>query len=784
MLEEKLSQLLHTRFNDPGQTAVLAGAGISLNPPSSLPPAWPLMRSIIEALAPDDASREALLLACDANRPGKLGEQHFLRMERLFELIYPDDALPAAIMEMSKASRCNSIHFSLALAAAAGTIILTTNFDCLIEKACTQLGLPCKVFINDEDYRDFENYRDRKTCLILKLHGSADVPASIQTTLRHIGKGKDDWHMSQTKGMVVRNILQTRSLIVMGYSGSDDYDIVPVLTQTPSEKGLLWVEHDAEKDTLNAVLQGSGQMHPDLKSSKLLSGMTTPAALRPDALVWKTLIHTNAFSNLIWPHNTVLEEESDDVGTRVQRILAEDAQKRYEEVVQRWHDTSMLFSELQDKEQAIRYALQGRQISVNTGDKIGQSVMCAQLGTFYAHLQDYANADQYLTEAETLAKNLRLESTLSIVYSARSWIFDKTGDKNAEIAYLRKAIALDRRLGKMDWLAVDLNHLATAISDDQPDEAYQMHREALQIARAEGNMSSELTYLNNGFLLFRGRIHPSEIRKDLAYAEELALKAGNVRALVEIYGNMGSVHDELSDFTKAVFYLEKAVEQAQLIGLEEGAARWTSAIGDIYRKAGKIDEAVRVLNAALPVLEKYESMTEIGTVHGRLGLIYTQQEQFQKAAHHLTKALEYDEKAGWTRGMVDDLGNLGQLHQSMGNYSKAFYCFQKAVDLARQTRYQVALARNLGNLGMELSRNDRHAEALKCDEEAMEINVQLGNREGEAYTRVNLAGDYFQAGRMEDAVMQLYKAREAATEIGLPHLLQHINTVLGQLGVA
>jgi hypothetical protein len=38
-------------------------------------------------------------------------------------------------------------------------------------------------------------------------------------------------------------VIQRRHLIVLGYSGSDDFDIMPCLLKTPFQKGLTWIDH-------------------------------------------------------------------------------------------------------------------------------------------------------------------------------------------------------------------------------------------------------------------------------------------------------------------------------------------------------------------------------------------------------------------------------------------------------------------------------------------------------------------------------------------------------------
>jgi hypothetical protein len=201
----------------------LCGAGISSVGNLSLPTANQFL-STLQALL-SELTKEPQLVA-DAIW-GHQGE-HPLRFERIVSILGELDSdltfldflkLP---YDSSRFPLANNYHFFLANKLREGALILTTNFDALIETA----------FQVQEPF--FASSR------LKKLHGAIQVAvgneildspaAKLKTTIKAVSGGMDFQVLNEFQSNL-RTILDGAKLTIIGYSLSDGFDITPALRQ-------------------------------------------------------------------------------------------------------------------------------------------------------------------------------------------------------------------------------------------------------------------------------------------------------------------------------------------------------------------------------------------------------------------------------------------------------------------------------------------------------------------------------------------------------------------------
>lgn len=117
--------------------------------------------------------------------------------------------------------------------------IVTTNFDACLEKALAMHGVAHNVVVTeDDDYSE-----DRCVTNVFKIHGTierrgVDYSArGLGATLESLASGLPAW-----KQALLFRLLNQYTFVVLGYSGSDSYDISPTLHRV-SDKYLYWVAH-------------------------------------------------------------------------------------------------------------------------------------------------------------------------------------------------------------------------------------------------------------------------------------------------------------------------------------------------------------------------------------------------------------------------------------------------------------------------------------------------------------------------------------------------------------
>lgn len=232
-----------------------AGAGISMDSPSKIPCAIPIMKSIINSLTTDDNVRNELMKR--DTRAGIDGlyksSGDYLRFEKLIEVVSSVDKELHILDAIKNYKSPNLNHYNLAQLAIDGNFVFTTNFDDLIERAIIEMGQVPRTICSKKDYDNF-SFDERNSIPVFKLHGSyyryigrgkekRNAKESIQATIRSIVSNKSTLLLDPFKSSLIEKcVKKTKKLIFVGYSGSDDFDIVPSLLQM-TLSNILWINH-------------------------------------------------------------------------------------------------------------------------------------------------------------------------------------------------------------------------------------------------------------------------------------------------------------------------------------------------------------------------------------------------------------------------------------------------------------------------------------------------------------------------------------------------------------
>ena len=216
---------------------VFSGAGISFDPPSSVPTAADLMKGVF-----------SLFREHKENRPYTKGlfKGKNLRFETFLAVLqdYCDPNL-MILKSIGETRVPNPNHFICAQLVELGWHHITCNFDTLIEDAAKLLKINIPTLVYDSD---FSNWDGRST--ICKIHGSFRDSAernsfrTMRATISSVGKGGEGFAFEPSRFQYLERTLTDNPLLVIGYSGSDDMDIIPLFLRLSLPHDIIWVWHD------------------------------------------------------------------------------------------------------------------------------------------------------------------------------------------------------------------------------------------------------------------------------------------------------------------------------------------------------------------------------------------------------------------------------------------------------------------------------------------------------------------------------------------------------------
>jgi CHAT domain-containing protein len=209
-------------------------------------------------------------------------------------------------------------------------------------------------------------------------------------------------------------------------------------------------------------------------------------------------------------------------------------------------------------------------------------------GTAYRYLQQSAQADERLAEAEKLANSIQSPSLCQVLIARAGVLFNDEKFDAAETLYTR-AIALARQYGMSDQDANAQAALAVISGKkDRLDEAVDRNQKALASARALKMSALEATIL----------------------------------------GNLGWAYFTLGDYQNALLFYKQGAEASERAGLNGYSAYWYSGVADSYFALRRYPEAEQLatrtlarakeLGDAETITECLNSLAELSLRAGKL----------------------------------------------------------------------------------------------------------------------------------------------------------------------
>jgi hypothetical protein len=242
-------------FSDSLKMAVLCGSGISA--PSGAPIGNQFARHVLKVCGADSVLEHI---------SGQLPEHVPLRFEGLLEVLQRTvdknlDIIDAVYFGTDKHKpEANRLHHHIARMARHCPVV-TTNFDVLIEEEMRKL--PDWTGWSDAVWSRSEWGNKQPDPGLWKIHGTArtfahgdwrrDSSAEPAATLRHISRTRRDTNRKE----FFKSVLANYALLVVGYSGIDDFDVSLWLRQFPCPRGVYWIAFAGRaEDGVKTLLEG------------------------------------------------------------------------------------------------------------------------------------------------------------------------------------------------------------------------------------------------------------------------------------------------------------------------------------------------------------------------------------------------------------------------------------------------------------------------------------------------------------------------------------------------
>lgn len=687
--------------------AVFCGSGISINPPSNLPSGTLLRKMILDSILDidiDENTREILEKGYLQRKKNEREEyDKFYPFEKYIQTIDQSTPIVDSLAKLFKTGKPNKNHALIAELIKLGYIkkVMTTNFDTKIEEALESVLTPISTsFKKDRDYKLYYNelqFRDLdfaifKNPTIFKIHGTIEDLSSIRATLDVVSSRV----LRESRNRVLRDFFQDaeQDILVMGYSGSDEFDINPIIRNCISKNKIFFIKH-SRRDSLN---------------KPFISSLIYPF----NNFKGNTLhINTDDLIDFIW-NRFIKSEWNDDEFNESWRQVIRDWSRSLKDHEKCFTSGNILL-DVNENSFAKFLFKRSLKISNRLTDQLGKADSLGQLATIEQKKGNFDIALDLHNQSFDLMKLL--------------------GNQRGIATSLYQMASIHILMGNYNK-AEDLNRLNLEIWEklkDQSGTALSIHQRAV-IHQAKGEYDKAIE-------LFEKSLNLNEM-------------IGDQSGVAVCLSQMAMIYQDQGDYNKAEELTKKSMGIKEMMGDDFGIAASLHKLAGIYFLKHEDSEAKQLYTRSLKIRKRLKDKLGIAESLAQIAMIHMNRSEFEKAERFNERSLKIYNRLKDQQGMAWSLHQKAVIHQAKGEHDKAIELFQRSIKLKEIIGDRLGIARSVALMAIINHVRGQYAEAENLCNKALDIYTTLNVKPGMAATLGQMSRiyedlcDYEKAGEL------------------------------------
>jgi tetratricopeptide (TPR) repeat protein len=797
-------------FNREEPYTFLFGAGISMDPPSSLPSASEIVKNMLKEIlktVPDRLVKNLL-----SNKS--------IRYEMIIEELIKIDPDLKFLDYLELVTKPNLLHYFIAHCILHGYFATTTNFDYLIEHAMYNL-LPKEkhemfVTIADKNYYGtfYDAYagKEEGVYYLLKLHGAKNllrrnidkneflnIQKSLNTTMSSFNRGKGlgaIFGVEDYKKKLVHGILNNRILVVMGYSAGDNIDIVPFIRSEKSIKSIIWIEHSSVVPTEVYQLT-KGFKHPE--TQKLLESNPTLTLLldiykqNRKAIFYIRGNTASIIKDFLWEKllgSTPIPEELKYITslTKDVPVFSEYVKGLYPglHLINRFLFALNVSLDLRNFDDALAIIEEGSEIAQKNNnmealylfeEKRAEILLIKgerdiALKMFMEMRDEYKENRKWDKLAYTLMKiseiefeDCLFERALYPLVEAEE-LFIQNNDKNGLAWHSNMLGKVNTYKGEYSTAEAAFEN-ALFYNSDNGDIGLKA-----DILKNQSNLFAEKGLYLKALEKIDLSLETCKILNDpIGITEKLTLKASIINKVGNKREASNLIYESYEISKKLNYEIGIVLAKTLLARIEVDYSHMPAGAGVDIREAIEI---CKKINFSLGLREALLTSIYIST-KGR---------RFNDAVANANKALDFNEKISDLIGRARIVGELANTYYKANHedYKEQIEKYLKyAISINRKLQQQVELSSNLLVYGKFYIDQQRYEEATQKLSESLEIRKNLEFKKGEAEIFRALGNLHFQKEEYEKSLEYYLNAMEFYTEMKDDEIIKALQEKINQL---
>jgi tetratricopeptide (TPR) repeat protein len=596
---------LRELFKPGEKLSFLLGAGISVDAPASIP-------------ASDSFIAEILSICCPPEELPTIMEFNNLDYDIVVEALV--STIDKQLMFMDFYEKCNSPnlnHYFLAKMAQKGHYIFTTNFDNMLERALElTIGKESrKQILSVITREDFQQYSETQALFdsgfypIYKLHGSKynyisnqDCSESIIITKE---RASQDRERRQTFGVepfkrpAIRHLFFERTLVVIGYAGNDQFDIMPMLYSAEGVTKIIWIKHSDQAGISIEELTPDSLEIPEDQLKMLKKSISCPIyRINTNALffikkyLWKMLLASEPYPAF-----------DPRPGIEFGRWIEKEYSKLTISDLEKYDFIAHLCRRSNHLDKALEYTMKALQLARAAPKMDLEAQYSHSIGMLCLMKRDYSQALQHLEAANQLLQNPEDTSEGRFqFYSNQANLLNDIGlahyylkEPDKAMDYYQKALNIMVEFNLFAGKNSTLNNIGLIyLGQKKYDEALPLFQEALELSEQNGDVENKAIYLKHMAIVYSNRKQFEEANNFLQEALKINKIINDPSEEGSDYVNLGCLFKVQNDDKRALEYFEKAIQIYRQLNKFEDVTYLEGLINDSKKDPHelKIDEQV------------------------------------------------------------------------------------------------------------------------------------------------------------------------------------------------
>jgi tetratricopeptide (TPR) repeat protein len=237
-----------------------------------------------------------------------------------------------------------------------------------------------------------------------------------------------------------------------------------------------------------------------------------------------------------------------------------------------------------------------------------------------------------------------------------------------------------------------------------------------------------------------------------------------------IYGKIGREYERLYEYSRAIEYLDKSIEEYKLAKDIVNVALNKNRIATTYKTIGNYYLAIENALESLKLLEQNGGPHKyIARVYNTLGSVYKYQKNYKEALSYYMKSLEIHKKSGDTRSIAYSYNYIGIIYNNLQEYSIALDYYMKSLEIKKNyAASKTSLSTQYNNIAMVYAKMAQFDKAHYYIQKSFAL-LKDEMDSNDLCTRYNTLGFIYYTSKEYDSAKVYYqKALVLSKELGIP----------------